>query len=236
MKAKKNPKVDLRKKSSLFFLIGLCLALLISWRAIEYRQYRKKTSSLEELNIALEEEEDVEIIENLEKPPPPPPPPPTVIIVEEDDKEIKELEISETDLEEEDEIEINDIVEVEEAEDNTEYNFKVVEDQPIYPGCENVPKQQREVCFGNRIRTDISKLLGRKLDNDRAGRGGRLFVSFTISKTGDITNIRVARAPNEYLKKLSTDIISSLPKIIPARQRDNPVDVSYSIPIRVNIE
>ena len=78
MKTKKNTKVDLRKKSSLFFLIGLCLALLISWRAIEYRQYRKKTSSLEELNIDLEEEEDVGIIENLIKIPPSYPPYPPI--------------------------------------------------------------------------------------------------------------------------------------------------------------
>ena len=236
MEAKKNPKVDLRRKSSLYFLIGLCIALFVSWRAIEYREYEKRASTLEQIDLDLEEEEDVEIIENLEVPPPKPPPPPAVIEVVKDDEDVEELEIEETDVEEEEELEINEIEEVEEVEDNTEYNFKVVEDQPIYPGCENVSKNQREACFGKKIRSDIARLLNRKLDSDRAGRGGRSFVGFTISKTGKITNIHVARSPNEYLKKLSIDIMSSLPKLTPAKQRGKPVNVTYSVPITVKIE
>ena len=234
MEAKKNPKVDLRKKSGLFFLIGLCIALLASWQAIEYKQYEKRASTLEQIDLDLDEEDDVEIIENLEVPPPKPPPPVvTVIEVVEDDEDVEELDIEETDVDEEDEIVVE---EVEEVEDNTEYNFKVVEDKPIYPGCENVSKDQREACFVKKIRSDISKLINRKLDSDRAGNGGRTYIRFTISKTGKITNIKAARAPNEYLKKLSIDIMSSLPKLTPAKQRGKPVKVSYSVPITVRIE
>ena len=39
MRTKKNPKVDLNKKSSFYFSIGLFLVLLISWQAIEYKNY-----------------------------------------------------------------------------------------------------------------------------------------------------------------------------------------------------
>ena len=39
MRTKKNPKIDLNKKSSFYFSIGLFLVLLISWQAIEYKNY-----------------------------------------------------------------------------------------------------------------------------------------------------------------------------------------------------
>jgi len=41
MEPKKNPKADLRKRSLLFFQIGLIAVLLISWRAIEHKSYEK---------------------------------------------------------------------------------------------------------------------------------------------------------------------------------------------------
>ena len=53
-----------------------------------------------------------------------------------------ELEIEETDSDE------DEIIEIEEEEEDDEiFNFAVVEDKPIYPGCENVSKDERYMCF-----------------------------------------------------------------------------------------
>ena len=41
MKPKKNDRVDLRKNSSLYFVIGLSVILFISWQAIEWKTYDK---------------------------------------------------------------------------------------------------------------------------------------------------------------------------------------------------
>ena len=41
MESKKNPKYDLRRNSSLYFVIGLALILFIVWRAIEWKSYEK---------------------------------------------------------------------------------------------------------------------------------------------------------------------------------------------------
>jgi len=41
MQPKKSEKADLSKNSSLYFVIGLSLILLISWQAIEWRTYEK---------------------------------------------------------------------------------------------------------------------------------------------------------------------------------------------------
>ena len=39
MEAKKNPKADLRKNSSLYFVLGLAIVMLIVWRAFEWKTY-----------------------------------------------------------------------------------------------------------------------------------------------------------------------------------------------------
>ena len=41
MQPKKNEKVDLTKNSSLYFVIGLAVVLLITWQTIEWKTYKK---------------------------------------------------------------------------------------------------------------------------------------------------------------------------------------------------
>ena len=102
MKIKKDPKVDLQKNSSLYFVIGLCLILFISWQAIEWKTYEKSVFDYESLTVQEEEEEEIPIINQPDLPPPPPPPPvaqaPTEIEIVEDEKEVEEtiIESSET--------------------------------------------------------------------------------------------------------------------------------------------
>ena len=57
METKKNPKVDLNKDSSLYFVIGLALTLLVSWQAIEWKTYDKDLYGYEALNVV---QEDIE--------------------------------------------------------------------------------------------------------------------------------------------------------------------------------
>ena len=49
MQPKKNDKADLSKNSSLYFVIGLALILLISWQAIEWKTYDKDLYGYEAL-------------------------------------------------------------------------------------------------------------------------------------------------------------------------------------------
>ena len=71
METKKNPKVDLNKDSSLYFVIGLALILFISWQAIEWKTYEKDLYSYEALNVDLEDIEEIPRSIQLKIPPPP---------------------------------------------------------------------------------------------------------------------------------------------------------------------
>ena len=146
MQPKKNEKVDLTKNSSLYFVIGLSFILLVSWQAIEWKTY-KKTYGYEALNVEDDDDEEIPITEQIKTPPPPPPPPPPapeVIEIVEDEEEVEETVIESTETDEE---EIVEIVEVEEEEVDIDVPFAVIEDVPIFPGCERVKKSERRNCF-----------------------------------------------------------------------------------------
>ena len=58
MQPKKNPKADHSKNSSLYFVIGLSVILLITWRAIEWKTY-SKIYGYESLNVEDDDDEDM---------------------------------------------------------------------------------------------------------------------------------------------------------------------------------
>lgn len=102
MQPKKNPKVDLNRNRSLFFVISLCLVLFLSWKLIEWKTYDKTNYGYEALNVDAEDDEDIPITEQIKTPPPPPPPAPEIIEIVEDEEEVEEtvIESTETDQEE----------------------------------------------------------------------------------------------------------------------------------------
>ena len=111
MKTKKNPKVDLQKNSSLYFVIGLSLILFFSWQAIEWKTY-KKTFDYEMLDINEEDDEEIPITQQIKTPPPPPPPaPPAAQVIEivEDEEEVEESIIESTETDNDEIIEVDDV-------------------------------------------------------------------------------------------------------------------------------
>jgi len=111
MLPKKNPKVDLNKNSTTYFLLGLVLVLFLTWRAIEIKTYERDIE-LDRLSVLEDEEEDVPITDMKITPPPPPPPPPTapqVIEVVEDEEEVQETVIESTETDQEEIIEVEDV-------------------------------------------------------------------------------------------------------------------------------
>ena len=230
MQPKKNDKVDLSKNSSLYFVIGLALILLISWQAIEWKTYDKDLYGYEALDVDEEDDEEIPITEQIKTPPPPPPPPPPapeVIEVVEDEEEVEETVIESTETNEE---EIIEIVEVEEEFEEVDVPFAVIEDVPIFPGCEKVDKSQRRDCFQDKMNRHIRKNFRYPEIAQEMGIQGRVYVNFIIAKDGQITNIRM-RGPDKNLEKEAERVISKLPKMIPGKQRGQLVRVPFSIPI-----
>ena len=234
MQLKKNPEADLNKNRNLYFVIGLTLVLGVTWGAVEYKSYERKID-LTNGDMLIDDEEDVPITEQIKVPPPPPPPPPPapeIIEIVEDEEEVEETVIESTETNEE---EIVEIVEVEEEELDIDVPFAVIEDVPIFPGCESVAKSQRRACFQEQMNKHIRKNFRYPDIAQEMGIQGRVYVNFIISKDGTITNIRM-RGPDKNLENEAARIIGRLPQMTPGRQRGRAVRVPFSIPITFRLQ
>jgi len=131
-------------------------------------------------------------------------------------------------------IEVED-VEIEEEIEEVDVPFAVIEDVPIFPGCERVKKSERRDCFQEQMNKHIRKNFRYPEIAQEMGIQGRVYVNFIISKDGSITNIRM-RGPDKNLEKEAQRIISKLPNMTPGKQRGRAVRVPFSIPITFRLQ
>ncbi len=150
--------------------------------------------------------------------------------IDDEDDEETIIESTETDQEE-----IVEIVEVEEEFEDVDVPFAVIEDVPIYPGCERVAKSKRRDCFQEQINKHIRKNFRYPEIAQEMGIQGRVYVNFVIDKDGSITSIRM-RGPDKNLEKEAQRIIAKLPRMTPGKQRGRAVRVPFSIPITFRLQ
>jgi protein TonB len=65
----------------------------------------------------------------------------------------------------------------------------------------------------------------------RAGVEGRLFISFVVRTTGEITDVQVIKGLGAGLDEEAVRVVKSMPKWNPGRQNGKPVNVKVTIPI-----
>ncbi|MEG3657426.1 energy transducer TonB [Arenibacter palladensis] len=236
MQLKKNPKADLTRNSGLYFVIGLVLVMALTYIAFEWKTYDDDNNFDYTMNVEDTLDEEVPMTEQIKTPPPPPPPAaPEIIEVVEDEEEVEETVIESTETSQEEEvIEVAD-VEVEEVEEDIDVPFAVIEDVPIFPGCENEPKNKMRDCFNSMMQKHIGKNFRYPEIAQEMGVQGRVNVMFVIQKDGSIGNVRM-RGPDKNLEEEAARIISKLPKMTPGKQRGRPVRVPFSIPITFKLQ
>lgn len=239
MEPKKNPKADLSKNSSLYFVIGLAAVMLFTYVALEWKTYDEVNNYDISMNVDDMLDEEVPMTEQIKTPPPPPPPAaPEIIEIVEDEEEVEETVIESTETSQEEEIiEVEDVA-VEEIDEDLDVPFAVIEDVPIFPGCESEKgkgaKAMRE-CFQKSMQKHIVKNFRYPEIAQEMGVQGRVNVMFTIQKDGSIGNVRM-RGPDKNLEKEAARIIGKLPKMTPGKQRGRAVRVPFSIPVTFKLQ
>lgn len=225
MEIKKSPKADLEGKKMLFKEIGLAVVLGLVLACFEWsqRDVQLDLSGMVDDSAAVEEEMVPVTTQEEIKPPPPPPPPKLteVLNIVDDDTEINdEMELIDSEANEDTEFEIRDVVEVveEEPEEDNEV-FLIVEEMPSFPG-------------GNeKIAEYLSKNIKYPVIAQENGIQGRVFVNFIINQKGEVTNVKVARPFDPNLDKEAVRVVENMPKWNPGKQRGKAVKVSYNLPI-----
>lgn len=102
--------------------------------------------------------------------------------------------------------------------------FFVVEDMPEFPGGE--PE----------LRKFISNNIQYPEDAQIEGIQGRVYVSFTVDKEGQVANAKIARGVHPSLDKEALRVVNILPEWIPGKQKGKPVNVSYTVPINFALQ
>ena len=184
------------------------------------------------------DDEEVPLTEILQTPPPPPPPPaaPEVIEVVEDEADIEETIIETTETDEAEEIEVAEI-EVEEVEEDVEVPFSIIENVPVFPGCERKKNNdERKKCMSSKIDKFIQKHFDEDLASDLGLEGKNVIrMLFKIDKTGKITGI-TARAPHPDLEREAKRVMKLLPRMQPGKQRGRAVTVPFTKTIVYQIQ
>jgi protein TonB len=240
MKPKKYTKADLNRNSGLYFLIGLTLVLFLIWRALEYKNYNTSTNDVVLAHMLEPDlQSEVALTENIKIPPPPAPPAaPVLIEVVENTEEIEETFIQSTETDQDAKIDapiisVDDIL-VAELDEEITVPFSVIEEIPVFPGCEKGTDLEKRACFQKKIQEHVKKNFKYPDIALEMGVQGRVYVQFIIDNSGYITNIR-ARGPDLILENEAERLIASLPKMIPGKQRGRAVKVPYSIPVNFKL-
>lgn len=242
MEIKKNPKSNLENYSKSFVLIGLVLALFVTYAAIENKTYNKESNQLAVVEEKTGVEDETIEIQKIVEPPkpkntPPPPKAPEKIEKVEDEKEVEETVLESTETDQQEEVKVEEIVEVEEEEEVVEdVPFAIIEEVPVFPGCTGT-KTQKKNCLNKKLQKHVQKYFNADLANELGLSSGkkRIYVQFKIGKNGSVSDI-VARAPHPKLKSEAIRVVNKLPKMKPGKQRGKPVRVGYTLPITFNVE
>lgn len=224
MELRKYPEADIRRKTDIYFMVGLAIALGLTLGAFSYTTYDEATNF--ELDLSgTEEVEEMTDITRQDQPPPPPPPPPQTIEVVEDNADVEESDIKSTETDQDEVIEPI-LEQIEEQEQTNEPDiFIVVEDMPEFPGGVG---EMNKFIIANMEYPPLA------VEN---GIQGKVSVEFVVDEQGNIKNAKVVSRPLGWgCEEAALKVVNKMPKWTPGKQRNKPVKVRFVVPIRFQLQ
>lgn len=114
-----------------------------------------------------------------------------------------------------------------------EVPFKIVDEVPVFPGCENA--DDKRACFNNKMQEHIGKNFNYPSAALEAGIQGRVSTMFIITADGTIENIKM-RGPDKLLEDEVERIIKRLPNMTPGKNKGVAINVLYAIPVNFKLQ
>lgn len=241
---------NLQKNSTLYFQVGLILCLLAVYGALEMRFESTNLASIEDSVVPKFEEytldqktyviEDAvkteeqqqkeqpkELIDLNEVPDDTPDEKITKNIVTETNVKTKPIDLNPDDLNvDEPEEEIEKFIDV-----------NLVEQVPIYPGCENeTTNNGRKKCLSEKLSALVRKKFDTGLGSELGLNEGiqKIYVNFRVDKAGNVQILKT-RAPHQDLEEEAKRVVSKIPQMKPGKQGGQEVSVLYTLPIFFNV-
>lgn len=116
----------------------------------------------------------------------------------------------------------------------------VVEEMPRFPGCEqgSIPAAERNYCAEGKLIEYISQNINYPDEARQNDIQGVVVVGFTVNKKGKLRGIELLRDPGAGLGEEGLRIVRKMAKEktwIPGRQKNKPVAVKFTLPIRFSL-
>ena len=226
MELKKNPKSDLERWKSMFFQIGLVVSLGVILLAFNITQRKSNVDEFGKLDDVEFEDEDIPVTRQ-EKPPEIKPPPPQQVVevlnIVDDETEIEdELDMEDAEADEDTQMEVV-IIEEDEEEEEAQIFF-IVEKMPVFPGG--------DLGLRKYIATHV------KYPNIARENGieGKVYIRFCVTSRGTVEKVSLARGVDPILDKEAIRVVKALPKWKPGEQRGKKVNVWYTVPINYQLQ
>lgn len=113
---------------------------------------------------------------------------------------------------------------------------EMVERMPTTVECEGIEsEQERNNCTSQAIAQHLVDNLKYPRKARKSDSSGLVVLQFTVTKTGDITDIEVLKSPDPIFNEPAIEALESLPQMIPGQQKGKNVPVRYALPIRFSL-
>ena len=176
--------------------------------------------------------------ETAPPPPPPPPPPPDAVqqtkyvppvvvdsIKPEEQAQLMTSEEAQTNVKNEDVVEVKAVATEETQDDDAEATpFVVVEEMPMFPGGD----------------VELLKYIGEHTQYPEVAKEnniqGRVIVRFCVTSKGGVSQVSVLKGVDPELDAEAIRVVNTLPLFKPGKQGGKPVPVWYMVPITFTLK
>lgn len=116
--------------------------------------------------------------------------------------------------------------------------FTIVEEMPRFPGCEDLDTSidEKKICAEKKMMEFIYQNI--KIPEAAKGKyfGDMIVVNFIVDKEGNVIEPKILRGYVKAMNEEALNIVKSMPRWIPGKQRGKPVNVKFNLPISVKPE
>ncbi len=115
--------------------------------------------------------------------------------------------------------------------------FNVVEEMPLFPGCEDIStySQEKKKCADGKLLEFVYKNLNYPKAAKDAGVEGVVVVQFIVDKAGNVREPKVVRSIGGNTDEEVLRVVNLMPKWIPGKQRGEHVNVKFNLPVRFKL-
>ncbi len=115
--------------------------------------------------------------------------------------------------------------------------FKVVEEMPQFPGCEEVADPgKRNLCSQKKMLAFIYENVKYPKEAREAGTEGMVVVSFIVEKDGSIADAEIVRSIGSGCDEEVLRVVYLMPNWKPGKQNGKKVRVHYNLPVKFKLD